>query len=236
MAQVPEGVSALISREQIVDRAIELAKVEPLAELSIVRLAREFGVTTGLIHYYIGSRDELISGVVNAYFKARVDRLASPTGDWRTDCEQHARNSYVLMTEYGGVLRYVMSHNRFRLFQQVGPGQTDYGLLYLERVAQIFQDGGFSAEQTAMGYHLLAQFTMTAAYAHVSRQLPADHAKFIRSRIEKASVKDYPAAHFMAPAFGQVDAHSAFEAGLHMLLDSMEAWRQRKPATARGQK
>ncbi|QHE83898.1 TetR/AcrR family transcriptional regulator C-terminal domain-containing protein [Hydrogenophaga sp. BPS33] len=81
-----------------------------------------------------------------------------------------------------------------------------------------------------MGYHLLAQYTMTAAYAEVSRQLPAAHAKFIVKRIEQAPVAEYGAAHFMALPFSQVDAESAFEAGLQLLLDGMERWRPARPS------
>lgn len=230
VAQVMEGATPLIGREQVIERAVQMAKVEPLAELSIIGLAREFGVTPALIHYYIGSRDDLISGVVNLYFKTRVERLGGLTGDWRSDVEHHARQSYALMIEYGGVLRYIMSHNRFRLFQQVAPGQTDYGLVYLNRMAQIFQDGGFSPEHSAMGYHLLAQYTMTAAYAEVSRQLPAAHAKFIVKRIQQAPEAEYGAAHFMAEPFSHVDAETAFEAGLELLLDGMAQWRASRPA------
>lgn len=217
----------LISRAQIIERAVELTKVEPLEELSIVGLARDFGVASSLIHYYVGSRDGLISGVVNEYFKHRVERLAALSGQWRKDIEKHARLSYDLMVEYGGVLRYVMAHNRFRLFQQVEPGQTDYGLVYLNRVAEIFRNGGYSPEHTAMGYHLLAQYTMTAAYAEVSRQLPALHAKFIRKRIESVSSEEYAAAHYMLTPFTELNASKAFETGLKMLLDSMEDWRER---------
>jgi AcrR family transcriptional regulator len=227
------GATPTLAREQIIARAVQLAKVEPLADLSIVGLAREFGVTTALIHYYIGSRDELISGVVNLYFKARVERLGVLTGDWRIDIHHHATQSFALMLEYGGVLRYIMSHNRFRLFQQVEPGQIDYGLVYLDRVAQIFRDGGFSPEHSAMGYHLLAQYTMTAAYAQVSRQLPADHAKFIMKRIDQAPADEYAAAHYMAVPFTQLDSSSAFDAGLEMLLNGMEVWRTKAPVATR---
>jgi AcrR family transcriptional regulator len=224
--QAIAGVTAALARQQIIDKAVELAKNEPLSELSIIGLARQLGVTSAAVHYYVGSRDELLSGVVNQFFKTRVDTLGELTGDWRTDVERHARHGYALMTEYGGVLRYVMSHNRFRLFQQVEKGQTDYGLVYLNRSSKIFLDGGFSPEQAAMGYHLLAQYTMTAAYAKVSNQLPADHAKYILKQIQASPQDQYGAAHAMAQPFVQVNADQAFEVGLKVLLDSLELWRR----------
>ena len=217
-------VVPLLSRDQILDRATQLAMVEPLGELSMVGLAREFGVTPALIHYYVGSRDDVISGVVNRYFKARVERLAELSGDWKADLDLHARTTFDLMIEYGGVLRYVMSHNRFRLFQQVVPGETDYGLLYFDRYAEIFRVGGFSAEQASIGYHLLSQYVMAAAYAQVGRQLPGQHEKYILSRIESRPADQFPGARYISGPFSRLDSATAFNAGLAILLDGFEAW------------
>ncbi len=219
-----QTVAPLLSREQILDRAAELAMVEPLAELSMVGLARDLGVTPALIHYYAGSREELISGVVNRYFKARVERLSPLTGDWKKDIERHARTTLELMVEYGGVLRYIMSHNRSRLFQQVGAGETDYGLVYLDRFAEIFLQGGFTAEQAAMGYHLLSQYVMSAAYAQVSHQLPAQHEHYIQERILSQPAQLFPAAHYLALPFSRIDAATAFDEGLRVVLQGIEGW------------
>jgi AcrR family transcriptional regulator len=228
------AVTPMISREAILDRAVEITMVEPLNDLSIVGLARDFGVTTALIHYYAGSRDDLISGVINRYFMARVERLRPLTKkNWRSNVEEHARAIFDVMKKYGGVLRYLMSHNRFRLFQQVGPGETDYGLVYLNRIADIFRSGGFSAEQCALGYHLLMQYVMTSAYAEVNRQLPGEHEQYILGRIRASSPEQYPAAHFFAVPFSKLDSPTAFDAGLAILLDGMQGW-LRKPRQPRG--
>jgi len=224
-------VKPLISREDVLEKAAQLAMTEPLNELSIAGLAKEFGVTTALIHYYAGSRDELISGVINRYFKARVERFTPLTSDWRADVEAHARAIFDLSREYGGVLQYLMSHNRFRLFQQVAPGETDYGLAYLNRLGEIFQAGGFTPAQSAMGYHLLAQFVMTSAYADVNRQLPAEHGSYILGRIQSTPAGQFPGAHYLAVPFSQLDSQSAFDAGLKILLDGIEGWRTPDMAT-----
>jgi AcrR family transcriptional regulator len=221
-----QDTKPLISREAIIEKATQLAKTEPLNELSIVGLAKEFGVTTALIHYYAGSRDDLISGVVNRYFQARIERFEPIQGNWRTNIEKHARAIFDVSIEFGGVLQYLMSHNKFRLFQQVSAGEVDYGMVYLNRLAEIFRAGGFSAEQTAMGYHLLVQYLMTAAYAEVNRQLPSNHGKYLLARINETSAEQYPGAHFMAGPFSKLDSEKAFEAGLALILDGFEHWKK----------
>lgn len=224
-AAAPSGDGAsVLSRELILDRATALAKVEPLGDISMVGLARELGVTPTLIHYYIGSRDDLISGVANRYFKERLSRLQPLTGKWKEDLWREANQSFKVGVEYGGVLRYMMSHNRFRLFQQVSAGETDYGMLYLNRIAGIFQVGGFSPRHAAIGYHLMSQYVMASSYAEVSRQLPAFHEHYIRSHIDSQPVAQLAGAHYFAEAFSTLDSATSFPEGLRLLLDSFEPW------------
>ena len=45
----------------------------------MVGLARRAGVGPTLIHYYVGSRDDLIAGVANRYFRGPPMRVASPS-------------------------------------------------------------------------------------------------------------------------------------------------------------
>ncbi|MDB5963581.1 MAG: TetR family transcriptional regulator [Polaromonas sp.] len=224
----PDGLGGLggasLSRELILDRATLLAKVEPLGDISMVGLARELGVAPTLIHYYIGSRDDLISGVANRYFKARFARLQPLTGNWKQDLEREATQSFEIGLEYGGVLRYMMSHNRFRLFQQVSEGETDYGMLYLDRMAGIFRSGGFSAQHAAIGYHLLSQYVMSSSYAEVSRQLPAFHEHYIRGQIQGQPARELEGARYFAEAFCTLDSATSFPEGLRLLLGSFEAW------------
>ena len=110
--------NAVLTREQILDKATLLAKTEPLDDISMVGLARELHVAPALIHYYVGTRDDLISGVANRYKKVLLERSHPLTGDWAADLEQEAKTAFKTNVEYGGVLRYMMSHNRFRLFNK----------------------------------------------------------------------------------------------------------------------
>jgi len=214
----------VLTREQILDKATEIAKTEPLGEISMVGLARELGVTPALIHYYVGSRDDLISGVANRYFKARLERLQPLTGDWQHDLWQEAMQTFRLGVEYGGVLRYMMSHNRFRLFQQVAAGETDYGVLYLNRLAGIFRSGGFTPQQAALGYHLLSQYVMSSAFAEVSRQLPGFHEHYIRGQIDSHAPHEVEHARYFLDAFSTLDSATSFPVGLKLMIEGFRSW------------
>jgi AcrR family transcriptional regulator len=213
-----------MSRELILERATQMARVEPLGEISMVGLARELGVAPTLIHYYVGSRADLIAGVANRYFQARHARRQPLTGDWQADLRREARLTFEMGQEYGGVLRYFMTHNRNRLFQDVGPGETDFGVLYFDRIGLILRDAGFTAQQAALAYHLLSQFLISSSFAQVTRQLPAFHEAFILARMAELPRKELAGAHFLAESFAAIDADAEFDVGLDLMLAGFACW------------
>lgn len=220
----PIGNEAALTREAIIEKAISLSKIVPLADISMVQLAREFDVAPGLIHYYVGNRDYLISGVLNSYYRGRLQRLPKLTGSWRVDIEKMARVIVKYSSEYPGVAQYIASHNRFRLFQQVDEGETDYGVVVFDYVARAFLQGGFTPEQASLAFHLLMQYLVASSMSLVSRQLPADHEKFIREKFDALSMDQYPAARTVGVKFASLNFSQAFEGGLALLLDGFEKW------------
>ena len=165
----PIHAEADVSRDTILRHAIALTKTTPLDQISMVQLAKDFGVAPGLIHYYLGGRDNLISGVLNNYYRERMSQMPALTGDWRADVETIARTSFSVGVDNPGVSLYVASHNRYRLFQNVDEGETDYGLMYFNHLTTALKQGGFSADQVALGYHLIAQFLVASTMAEAAR-------------------------------------------------------------------
>lgn len=215
---VSPGDTAGLSREVIIARAVELTKTERLSDISIVRLAREFGVVPGLIHYYLGSRDDLISGVVNHYFSERSQGMPAPSGNWQADVRQIARAALDNMLKYQGIADYIATHNRFRLFQKVEAGQTDFGLEFFNQFAEVLRQGGLCAKNAALGYHLLMQYLVSCAMSEIGRQTPGRHEGFILSKLEGLDKKRYAGALFVAREFARLDSEKTVAAGLEMLI------------------
>lgn len=220
----PIHAEPTVSRDAILQHAIQLTKTTPLDQISMVQLAKDFGVAPGLIHYYLGGRDNLVSGILNNYYRERMRQMPALTGDWRADVHTIAHTSFQVGIANPGVSVYVASHNRFRLFQQVGPDETDYGLAYFNHVTTAIMQGGFSADQVALAYHLIAQFLVSSTMAESARQLPAHHQGFILKKLEALPAQSYPGAHYVRSAFAKLTSEAAFEAGLTMLLDGLQAW------------
>jgi AcrR family transcriptional regulator len=213
-----------LSREAVILKAVALARCEPLSDITILRLAREMDVTPALIHYYIGSRDELLSAVLNHALQDRMARMPPLTGDWRTDLATTARLMHDSHQRWPGLASYIATHNRFRLFQKVQPGETDWGLVFFDHMGRIFQSAGFSREQAALAYHLLMLFLVSVGSAAAFHQSPAEHADFILGYVSRAGAEEMPGAAYLVKPFSALDVGTTLEAGLQLLLDGFASW------------
>jgi hypothetical protein len=134
-----------------------------------------------------------------------------------------ARTSMQTMLKYRGVPAYVTTHNRFRLFQKVGPGETDYGLAFFNAVADILRKGGLSPKAAAMGYHLLMQFIVSSATSEIGGQTPGRHENYILGKLSGLDAAEYPGALYISKEFARLDFSETFESGLEMLIAGIAA-------------
>jgi AcrR family transcriptional regulator len=224
-----------VSKTEIVQRAFDLCRSESLQSVSIVRLANEMGVTPALIHYYAGGRDRLTSAVMNTFYQALVGEMPPRDDDWRTDIDAVFKTTYDFYIRHSGIVAYVMSHNRFRLFQLVEPGERDFGASFFERVIGAVRMAGLGAKSTAMYSHLLLQHVLSSAYQQASRQLPEDHQEFLVSRLRTLDAAQAPNTVFVLENFAALRGEDAFRAGLDILIDAIGKERSKGRAKARGQ-
>lgn len=229
----PAKVAGAMAKADIVHRALELCRLESLQSVSIVRVANEMGVTPALIHYYVGGRDRLTSGVMNAFYAGLVAELPPSAADWRADLTAVFGRIYDFYIRYSGVAAYLMSHNRFRVFQLIEPGERDFGASFFERVIGSVRVAGLSAGSTAMYAHLLLQHVLSSAYQQAGRQLPEDHQDFLVSRLQKLSPSEAPNTFFILESFAAVRGEDAFRAGLKIVADAIGVERRSSRAESR---
>jgi len=191
--------------------------------LSIVRLANELGVTPALIHYYLGGRDAMTSGIMNAFYKDLIDNWPSDSGeDWRHRLEVVSGAVYRAHVRYPGIAAYVVSHNRYRVIQDVRENETDYGILFFERFTAAVKAIGFDAPSTGVYAHLLMEFIKTSAHATVRHMWPGEHKDFLESKLSALDPEMFPATHFVRPTLTSLNASAAFTTGLGLLLQALE--------------
>ena len=212
----------MLNREMIVSLSLQLAKSVPLTELSIVRVATELGVTPALIHYYLGSRDELTSGVMNAFYQELVASWPPEVGDWRHNLEVVAHGVYRAYLRYPGVVIYVATHNRYQLFQDVREGEKDFGLLTFERFVATIRQMGFDANRTGIFAHLIMSFISHFAHLTVTHRWPGQSREFLLDRMAGLDPNEFPNTTFVRESFANLNATDAFTMGLRLILNSLE--------------
>ncbi len=199
----------------------------PLHELSIVRVAQELEVTPALIHYYLGGRDALTSGVMNDFYQELVENWPVLRGNWRKDLEAICTAVYEAHARYPGIASYVVLHNKYRMIQDILPGETDYGVLLFEKFTSAVRNIGFDASRTGVYTHLLNEFVTGYAQATAAHRWPGEHAQFLDAKLSSLDRRKFPAAHFVSKTFTRLDGASAFQAGLRLFLDGLVLERKR---------
>lgn len=215
---MPAGVS----KDDIVQHAAKLAREEPFSEITIARLSRDLGVAPGLIHYFVGSRDELLSLVINLALKERAESFPEFTDNWRADIEALLKHTIQMQMRWKGITSYVASHNKYRLFQRLEEGERDYGLVFFDRMGQVLRRSALKPGHAALAFHVLMLFVTAVASAAVHRQEPALHKDYILAHLAMFPAAQYPGATFLAKAFTSIDTPKTIDYGLDLLLSGIE--------------
>lgn len=228
----PTGVtSGMLNRETILEVAFKLAKTVPLSDLSIILVARELGVTPALIHYYLGGggRDGLTSAVMNMFYRELVDRWPllpndppSSFDDWKHNIEIIADTVYRAHIRYPGVSVYVTSHNRYQLVQDVNKGETDYGLVFIEKFTSLVRQSGFEVARVGTFAHLLLMFITSYAHSTVTRRWPGQHGEFLNSKLGELDPEAFPSTHFVRETLTHLNGPQAFSIGLRLMLQGLQ--------------
>jgi len=209
-----------LARESILERALELTRSEPLSSISMVRLARSLNVRPGTIHYHLGSRDALVSGVMNRFYRGLLSDLeaAAAASTWQEEVRRIGWVGLNVRLAYPGVASYVVSHNRFRVFQMTEGGEPDYGALYMDRVFTLLRDAGFPPDIAAECWHLTALSADATAQAISMGRAPAAHSKFLLDRAQRHDAAVFPGLAFGLTALAHLDARNAFSHSLEDLI------------------
>ncbi len=218
----PVSENGLLDRHLIISCALQMARSTPLQDLSIVRVARELGVTPALIHYYLNGRDALTSGVMNAFYCETLKDWPQPTGNWRDDVEAVVRRVYSAHVNYPGVAAYVVAHNRFRLKQILVEGEKDFGIQLFESFVAAVREATDDAYHTAMWSHLLIDFVVSMAFAAVRHRFPGEHGEHLDRIFAELPPKHFPAMAFVRKDYVRLNAGEAFAEALRLMLATME--------------
>ncbi len=199
----------LLSRDQIVSAALELADSEGLEAVSTRRLAAELGVTGPSLYNHVGTKEELLDDMADAVL-AKVDtsmfaELSTTYPEWSAALGKWAR-SY---------RKAIAAHPNIVPVLATGLGRRPNALRIANEVFGGLVSAGWPRRDAISVGAVIRYFVLGSALGSFASAFPADAAVYSNS---------YPhldGAHLLATRQQRVDRR-AFDTGLQALLDGLE--------------
>jgi AcrR family transcriptional regulator len=148
--QAPVGRPAERSRAEVTAAAVELADREGLEAVSMRRVAAALGTGAATLYRYVANRDDLLDLMTDS--TAGEYDLSAPSGDWRADLLDVARQAGRIMRRHPWLATLVITR------PTLGPHGTDV----LEHLLDVLADHPATAARKLEAFALLNALTALA--------------------------------------------------------------------------
>ncbi|MED5816097.1 TetR/AcrR family transcriptional regulator C-terminal domain-containing protein [Mycolicibacterium sp. 050232] len=215
-----------LSREFILDTAIELIDREGLTKLTMRRLGAACGVEAMALYRYVHSRGDLLTGVVNHI----VDRLY--TDQLAARRQEDGWQDFLLRLGHG-VRQIAIEHPEvFPLVATEAPEAPWVrpplrSLRWMETFLETLISYGFSDEAAVAAYRTYTTFLVGQLLLEVSARgvaLSPDETVLEDAPRADATLADYPNLRRLQPMLAEDHSYEEFEDALEALLDRIETW------------
>jgi AcrR family transcriptional regulator len=162
-----------LSREQVLDAALDLIDRDGVGALSMRRLGVELGVEAMTLYHYLPNKDALLDGVVE---RVMAQTETTPMGGpWERALTDYARSLRAALLRHPGAALIVATR----------PAVTPETLRAAERGLALLRGAGFPLDRALNALNALTLFTVAHAASEVS-------AAAVNSA-NAAGSQDYPA-------------------------------------------
>lgn len=214
--------SPKIDRQTILERGLKLAKTIPLKDISVVRIASDFGVTAASIRYHLRGRDALTAGIVNMFYKELLALWPTVEGDWTADISAVTELIFDSYLRYPGITAHFGAENRIRLLSSAIKADVDSTMpLFLERYFAVFSEAGLDAERTTSYSIILLQLIHMAAHATLRHQWPREN-KLMEKHLRSLDAARFPHTVRMRESYIKMEGRNAVNAALHLVVSGLE--------------
>src|SRR3954465_5196757 len=142
MATQPEPRLPL-SRDRILQAALELVDARGIDSLTMRRLGQELGFEAMSLYNHVANKDDVVDGMLDLVLDE--GELPAPGGDWETSIRDSAVSIHAALRKHPWAANVLMSYG------QVRPARLQYMKSLLGRP----REAVFSAEASYHAYHVL---------------------------------------------------------------------------------
>ena len=206
-ARVPRGT---LTRERIVNAALELIDGDGIEAVSMPKLAKQLGVGVMSLYSHVASKDDLLDAVASQVLAS----LPIPSGDdWQTRLARHFRDLRNALVQHPGLGTVLATKN------VAAPAVFDL----LERQLSDLTTAGVADEDAVHLYYDLLVYTL----GFVAWELPRtrtmtrrEYAARWRSAVDQLDKAEHPTVHRLVGALTSVASDAQFEGGLRRIIFS----------------
>jgi AcrR family transcriptional regulator len=198
-----------LSRDRILERAVQIADADGVEALTMRRLADDLGFEAMSLYRHVKNKDDVLDGILDAV----LAEIESPAGDgaWDAAIRRSAISVNDVLGRHPWATDLLMS-------AQLRPAR----LAYMNELLGRLREAGFSADTTYTAYHALdAHIFGFALWLASHTAVPSED---VEQLVRTISLDDYP---YLAEhrdqhlAEGPHHDASAFEFGLDLILDGL---------------
>jgi AcrR family transcriptional regulator len=203
-----------LTKERVLEAAVELVDRDGLGALTMRRLGGELAVEAMSLYKHVANKDEILDGIIERVV-AEIE-IPADSGDWRAAMRRRAVSARDVLSRHSWAIGLLETR------RTMSPAQ----MRYLDAILGILRSAGFSVEDAAHVFWLLDAYV----YGHVvqetnlSRSASEDTAASAGSGPEQMVGSGYPhlaevAAHALGSPFS---FDGEFGYGLDLILSALE--------------
>lgn len=203
-----------LSRERILQAAVDLANREGLGALTMRRLGAELGVEAMSLYKHVANKEEILDGIVELVV-AEID-IPSEGADWKEAMRQRAVSARQVLSRHSWAIGLLESRS------SMGPT----ALRYLNAILGSLRAAGFSIENAAHAFWLLDSYIYGQVIQETSLPFSTSEemTESTESILDQDTINEYP--HLVEIGEHAMSHHysidNEFEYGLDLILDALE--------------
>jgi len=208
---------AALSRERVLDAAMELADEGGIGSVTMRGLGRRLGVEAASLYNHVGGKDDLLEGL--------TDRVTGEIGEgaghgnWKSAMRHRATRARGVFKRHPWASTLIDSR-----------GHTGLAALsYAENVLGVLLGAGFSARDAANAFLILDSYIYGFERQRASLAIAedTDTTRNAQEVLEAITPDDFPALARVAGEFAvrRYDEDAVFDLGLELILNGLEELR-----------
>ncbi len=207
-----------LTRERIIEAALNIMDDEGLEAVTMRRIGRELGVEAMSLYNHVEDKDDILDGV--ARMVMGKFRTLEPSDDWRADAREAAHEWRRVLLIHPSVIRLFAERNK--------PIEDADGVRPMETALDIIRRAGVSVRDAVQAFHAfggyIMGFVMMEHGLMLAPEQPDPDQILAQQRLAAMlDVGDFPRMLEALPYFMECSSDQQFEYGLDLMIRGLEA-------------